>query len=167
MNRVILLIGGNEGSRFENIEKAKELISRNIGDVCTCSSCYESEPWGFVHQQNFINQVIELSTGLSAPDILILGQEIEQELGRKPKTQIGYEGRTMDIDILFFNEETLDLPELNIPHPKIQERLFTLLPLAEKWETLLHPVLGKTMQTLLDECTDSGWVQKITDSAVL
>lgn len=160
MNSVKLLIGGNEGNRLKNMHEVQELISTRIGKIDECSSCYESEPWGFAHQQNFLNQVLEVSTVLSVTEILTVGQQIEKELGRKPKTQVGYEGRTMDIDILFFNDETINLPQLTVPHPKIQERRFTLLPLAEKWSTLVHPVLGKTMHMLLDECKDMGWVEK-------
>ena len=161
MNSVLLLIGGNEGNRLVNIQEAKELMSTRIGIIEGGSSIYESEPWGFVHQQNFFNQVVEVSTALSASEILIVGLQIETELGRKPKTQSGYEGRTMDIDILFFNDEIIEIPQLTVPHPKIQERRFTLLPLAERWSQLGHPVLGKTMAELLDECDDAGWVRKV------
>lgn len=161
MNSVILLIGGNEGNRTENIYAAKALIGDRIGKITEFSSCYESEPWGFAHQQNFLNQVVEVSTTLLALDILNLAKQIEKELGRKPKTQAGYEGRTMDIDILFFNNEIIELPQLTVPHPKIQERRFTLLPLAERWGKLVHPILGKTMNMLLNECDDAGWVRKI------
>lgn len=160
MNSVILLVGGNEGNRFKNMQEATELIATRIGNIEECSSCYQSEPWGFVHQQNFLNQVMEVSTALSASEILTVALQIEKKLGRKQKTQNGYEGRTMDIDILFFNDETIELPQLTVPHPKIQERRFTLLPLAERWGALVHPLLGKTMIMLLDECTDAGWVEK-------
>ncbi len=160
MNSVILLIGGNEGNRTENIHAAKTLIGDRIGKIIEFSSCYESEPWGFAHQQNFLNQVVEVSTTLLALDILNLAKQIEKELGRKPKTPAGYEGRTMDIDILFFNDEIIELPQLTVPHPKIQERRFTLHPLAERWSQLVHPVLGKMMAELLDECDDAGWVEK-------
>lgn len=160
MNSVILLIGGNEGNRLKNMQEAMELMGTRIGKINKCSSIYESAPWGFAHQQNFLNQVVELSTALSAPEVLNVAKQIEKELGRKPKTRDGYEGRTMDIDILFFNDEIIELPLLIVPHPKIQERRFTLLPLAEGWANLVHPVLGKTMRILLDECADKGWVEK-------
>ncbi|SMO50881.1 2-amino-4-hydroxy-6-hydroxymethyldihydropteridinediphosphokinase [Saccharicrinis carchari] len=163
MNSVILLVGGNEGNILKNMQDAKMLISNRIGDVCICSAYYESEPWGFEHQQNFLNRVIELLTDLSVDEILLKAQQIEKELGRKPKTQKAYEGRTMDIDILFFNDETIELPRLSVPHPKIQERKFTLLPLAEHWGDLVHPVLGKTIKSLLRECQDQGWVEKVED----
>lgn len=161
MNSVILLIGGNEGNRLKNMQEVRELIGTRIGKINKYSSCYESEPWGFAHQQNFLNQVVEVSTTLSANEILMLALEMEKVLGRKPKTQVGYEGRTMDIDILFFNNETIELPQLTVPHPKIPVRRFTLLPLVEEWSQLVHPILGKTMVELLNECNDTGWVRKI------
>ncbi len=161
MNSLILLIGGNEGNRIENMHDAKVLIQERIGEIEISSSYYESEPWGFEHQQNFINQIIEVSTDLLPFEILKIGQCIEKELGRKPKTKIGYEGRTMDIDILFYNRATVTMPDLIIPHPKLHERKFTLLPLNEMWKNYIHPVFKKSVTILLDECDDNGWVKKL------
>ncbi|WP_066632189.1 2-amino-4-hydroxy-6-hydroxymethyldihydropteridine diphosphokinase [Labilibacter marinus] len=161
MHRVILLIGGNEGDRFLNISKAKNLIGKSIGCILQQSGNYESEPWGFEHQQNFINQVIEVNSTLSPNEILKEGQEIEKELGRKPKTKIGYEGRTMDIDILFYNEEIVNQEDLIIPHPKLHERKFTLLPLIERWADFKHPIFKKSLKQLGKECEDEGWVRLV------
>ncbi len=161
MNNVILLLGGNLGNRVELIQEAKNLISQNNCLIIKESAFYESEPWGFTHAQNFINQIIEIETE-SEPEILLLKtQHIEKVLGRKAKTKAGYEGRTMDIDILFFNSQILHQQNLIIPHPELHKRKFTLLPLVEQWETLIHPVLQKTSLELLASCADSCWVRKI------
>ncbi len=160
MNKVLLLIGGNEGDRVKNILHTNELISKYIGNIIKTSSMYESEPWGFNHQQNFINQVIEVSTNLSPNEVLKEGLLIEKKLGRKPKKKLGYEGRTMDVDILFYDNSILNENQLIIPHPKLHERKFTLLPLKEKWNDLIHPVFLKSIDSLNSECKDDGWVEK-------
>ena len=163
MHRVILLIGGNEGDRFGNVELVKALIQERIGNIVGASGNYESEPWGFEHQLNFVNQVVEVETTMRPEEILMSGQEIEKELGRKAKTTRGYEGRTMDVDILFYDELILNKTDLIIPHPKLHERKFTLLPLVECWSELVHPKLKTTMAGLLSECGDEGWVRKVNE----
>ncbi len=161
MDKVLLLIGGNEGDRFENIRLSKDLLEERIGKIIKQSGIYESEPWGFQHAQNFLNQVIEIECNMEAIDILKMTQDIEKTLGRKAKTTKGYEGRTMDIDILFYGKQIIQEEELTIPHPRLHERKFTLLPLVEKWEKLLHPILHQSMADLLIQCSDEGWVKKI------
>ncbi len=160
-NRVILLIGGNLGNRRELIHEAKILISENKHKIIQESSLYESEPWGFSHAQDFINQVIEINSASDPKTLMVENQLIEKTLGRKTKTRKGYEGRTMDIDILFFNDEIIQSTDLIIPHPKLHERKFTLLPLVEKWAGLIHPVFNKDMSTLFKECKDEGRVNRI------
>ncbi len=159
MTKVLLLLGGNEGNPTENIMQAQQLIAKNIGSIIKESGYYESEPWGFVHDQNFINKIIEIECSHTPQKLLELSQNIEKTLGRKAKTKTEYEGRTMDIDILFYDHSIINEPHLTIPHPKLHERKFTLLPLAEKWRNLNHPVLLKTIQELLTECKDEGWVR--------
>ncbi len=160
MYKVLLLIGGNEGDRIENIFQSKELIEQKIGVIIKQSGIYESEPWGFEHAQNFLNQVIEIESNKDSFEILKISQEIERILGRKAKTTLGYEGRTMDIDILFYGSEIIDTEKLTIPHPRLHERKFTLLPLVEKWENLLHPIFNLNAKDLLRDCKDEGWVKK-------
>ncbi|MCW3807383.1 2-amino-4-hydroxy-6-hydroxymethyldihydropteridine diphosphokinase [Plebeiibacterium marinum] len=161
MNKVLLLVGGNLGDRFSNLENVKALIEEKIGGVVEESSIYESEPWGFEHAQNFYNQVLEVESLYTEYEILDIAQEIERVMGRKAKTKTGYEGRPMDIDILFYNDLVFETERLTIPHPRLHERRFTLMPLAQKWNSLLHPVLNKTMEELLLECKDEGWVRKL------
>ncbi len=162
MHKVFLLIGGNEGNRTLNITWAHQLIESKIGRIIDKSSLYESEPWGFTHQQNFINQVLEVESAYSPLEILKQTQSIEKNLGRKTKTSTGYEGRTMDIDILYFDDQSVSLPNLIIPHPRLHERIFTLLPLVEKWADFIHPILKKSNQLLLNECNDTCWAKKFT-----
>ncbi len=160
MSKVLLLIGGNEGDRIDNIKQSKVLIEERIGLITSQSGIYESEPWGFEHAQNFLNQVIEVQCNKGAMVILAISQGIEKELGRRVKTTDGYEGRTMDIDILFYEDLIVNTERLVIPHPHLHKRKFTLLPLVEKWDNFLHPTLNKTMKELLFECNDEGLVKK-------
>jgi len=159
MSEILLLIGGNEGDRLENIDLSKKLIEEKIGIIVNQSGIYESEPWGFEHAQNFLNQVIEIQSDLNPFDILTVSQQIEKDLGRRAKTIQGYEGRTMDIDILFYGSEIINTEELTVPHPRLHERKFTLLPLEEKWKDFLHPVFNQTIKDLLLGCKDEGWVK--------
>jgi 2-amino-4-hydroxy-6-hydroxymethyldihydropteridine diphosphokinase len=154
MNRAYLLIGGNIGNRIKNIEEAVIGISLQIGEIITQSSLYESEPWGFEHAQNFINQVLQIETSLDANSLLETVLKIEKELGRTRSDNSGYQGRTIDIDILFFNDEIINSDNLIIPHPHLHKRMFTLLPLAEMSENMIHPTLNKSIKELIIDCTD-------------
>ena len=155
MNNAILLIGGNLGNRLENIFKTIEYIKERIGIITQSSSIYESEPWGFNAEYCFLNVVVVVKTSLSPESLLEKIHEIEQLMGR---TRIcnGYASRTMDIDILFFNEDVIDTPTLTVPHPRLHERRFVLLPLVEIMPNKTHPVLQKNIKELLAECSDYG-----------
>ncbi|NPA36359.1 MAG: 2-amino-4-hydroxy-6-hydroxymethyldihydropteridine diphosphokinase [Chlorobi bacterium] len=161
MGRLILLLGGNEGDTKKILSHAQNMLNDEIGPVQEISSLYESEPWGFKARQNFINQVIEIDCSLEPDEILKKTQQIEKKLGRTLKSTNGYSSRIIDIDILFYNNISHDTQELKIPHPQLHKRLFTLLPLSEKWNDLIHPVIKKEVGQLLTECDDSGWVKKI------
>lgn len=143
------------------LNSAKKLITSEIGRVRSSSAVYESEPWGFVTDTLFLNQVLLVNTSLDAQDLLTKLQEIEKKLGRTRKSAGSYTSRTIDIDILFFDEAILSLPKLKIPHEQIQNRRFTLVPLAEIAPGLQHPVLKKSCLRLLKECKDSGKVWKL------
>lgn len=159
MHHVILLLGGNLGNVELTLIQARDLIIEEIGEIVLASDLYESEPWGFEHAQNFLNQVIEVKSEYSPKEILKITQGIEKELGRKQKTSTYYEGRLIDIDILFYDDKIIDLAELRIPHPKLHERKFTLLPLNEKWSDLEHPILKKKIAELTKECIDTCWAR--------
>jgi 2-amino-4-hydroxy-6-hydroxymethyldihydropteridine diphosphokinase len=160
MNTQILLLGGNQGDVICSLKKSIDLLSERLGQPILVSDYYESEAWGFEAEQNFINQVVEFKSDLKPIELLNFTQKIEQELGRKTKTGTHYESRPIDIDILFFNEERIELPRLIVPHPKLHERRFTLLPLLDHWANYIHPTFQKNISQLTESCTDDGMVQK-------
>ncbi len=162
MNTVVLLIGGNEGERLMFLQQAVEQIEKRVGEVLKKSSIYETEPWGFSAEQNFLNQALVVSTGKSPQETLKECLQIEENLGRQRLSE-GYASRTMDIDILFFNEEIIQTTELEIPHPRLHQRLFVLLPLVEIMPDFIHPVLKKNISALLENCQDMLKVSKIKE----
>ncbi|MDR3134313.1 MAG: 2-amino-4-hydroxy-6-hydroxymethyldihydropteridine diphosphokinase [Prevotellaceae bacterium] len=157
----VLLLGGNQGDCAGLLRQARGLLSQQAGKIVQQSSLYESEPWGFSSPDWFTNQVVEIETTLSPQQLLSITQQIEKTLGREKPQGARYASRTMDIDILFFDKEIIDTPELIIPHPRLHERLFTLLPLDEIMPDMEHPVLKKTIRALLQACEDAGRIRKI------
>lgn len=160
MNTAYLLIGGNLGERKENLQSAQLLIERHCGPVVNNSAVYETAAWGNTNQPSFLNQVLEIKTSLTARQLIRKILKIEKMMGRVRKEKLG--PRTIDIDILFFNNEISDLRFLKIPHPELQNRRFALLPLAEIAATLIHPALKKSIAQLLKECPDTLEVKKYT-----
>jgi 2-amino-4-hydroxy-6-hydroxymethyldihydropteridine diphosphokinase len=153
MKKVYLLLGGNLNDRESLIGKARDAISQKIGKILDQSSVYETEPWGFSANDQFLNQVVIVETTIQ-PNLLlqaILG--IEKELGRT-RSLNGYESRLIDIDILFYESEIISHDNLTIPHPRIHERMFTLKPLQEVNGSFVHPVLKKSIHQLVAECPD-------------
>lgn len=162
MDTITILLGGNIGNTQQYIIDAEKHIIDQIGCIQKSSSIYESEPWGFNSDQWFLNKVIQITSyKLQVTQILDICQKIEKELGRVVKTSTDYESRPIDIDILFFNTEIINLPQLIIPHPKLHLRRFTLLPLQEIMNDFIHPVFNKTIEDLIDECEDTGICRKL------
>jgi len=162
ITEVHILLGSNMGDRIHTIESACRKIESECGKITKRSSLYESEPWGFESETRFVNQVIVIETGLTPTELLDKTMDIEKALGRKrDKSAKGYSSRTIDIDILFFGSEQMSTERLVIPHPRITQRRFTLIPLAEISPDLVHPTEHKTMAELLDECPDKSVVEKI------
>ena len=159
MNSAFLLFGSNIGDAIINIENAiKHLNSREI-DFVRKSSMYETEPWGFQAEQTFINQVSEVKTLKSAKDLLKTILDIESQMGRMRNGE-NYSSRIIDIDILYFNNEVINEEELQIPHPRLHLRNFTLVPLNEIAANYTHPVFNKTNTQLMGSCTDNMQVKK-------
>ena len=158
MNTVYIQLGSNIGERESFIAKSMEQIEENIGEIITESSIFETIPWGNKNQNNFLNAVIKIRTPFDAFKILQKSQKIENNLGRVRKEKWGE--RTIDIDILFYNNKIINTTKLNIPHPLIQQRKFVLVPLSEIAPNYIHPIFKKSISTLLSECKDN---QKILD----
>jgi 2-amino-4-hydroxy-6-hydroxymethyldihydropteridine diphosphokinase len=159
-NYVFLGLGTNLGDREANLTKAQELIRKSIGSIDSCSDIYETEPWGFQSENNFLNMVISVHTELKPADLLKKLLNIEDQLGRIRDSH-QYISRTMDIDILLYRNTVINKRDLKIPHPLIQDRRFVLVPLCEIAPEMIHPVLNKTFAVLLKECRDEREVKKI------
>ena len=139
-HQVFLGLGSNLGDRQANIQRAIDLISERVGEVIRRSSLIESEPWGFESENKFLNGVILCETTLTPRQVLRKTQKIERDMGRKKKTvncQLStvncqlYSDRPIDIDILLYDDLTVDEPDLKIPHPLMLERDFVMIPLKE------------------------------------
>jgi 2-amino-4-hydroxy-6-hydroxymethyldihydropteridine diphosphokinase len=157
MAEVYLLLGSNEGKPLQNLEKALLLLAARCGPIIKQSSVYQTEAWGIKDQPAFLNQAILIRTALTPLDLLSALKHIETETGRIETTKWG--PRVIDIDILFYDNEVIDLPQLKIPHPYIQQRRFTLVPMQQIAPDFLHPVLHKTMAELLKDCEDTSEVK--------
>ncbi len=158
MNRAFLLTGGNLGDREKNLAQARELINLYCGTVVRTSSLFETAAWGKTDQPAFLNQALEIHTALNAKQLIRRILKTEKMMGRVRHEKYG--PRTIDIDILLFNNEKHHYHFLKIPHPELANRRFALLPLVEIAPGLQHPVLNKTIAELLQECPDPLEVKK-------
>ena len=152
-----LSLGSNMGDRQKNLDKALDFLSQRLR-VSQISSIYESDPIGNTEQPRFLNMVCHVYTRLTPQGLLTLAKGIESKLGRSPgKTNAP---RPIDIDILLYDREVVETPELVIPHPRMTERAFVLVPLVEITPDLMHPVIGKTARELLLAITEKQGVFK-------
>jgi 2-amino-4-hydroxy-6-hydroxymethyldihydropteridine diphosphokinase len=158
MNVAYLLTGGNIGNRLQQLSDAKDAIAENCGVISNASAVYETEAWGLKDQEKFLNQALELQTNLDAEKLLQCILNVEQTLGRK--RQMKYGPRTIDIDILLFNNDIIRTDNLIVPHPELPNRRFALECLAQIAAGVIHPVLHKSIGQLLTECTDPLKVYK-------
>ncbi len=147
MPTAYLGIGSNLGNRKENCRNAISHLVESGIKVLSTSSMIETAPWGIKDQPLFINMAIKLQTALTPEDLLLLLKKTEITLGRVPGPRWG--ARIIDLDILFYNNLVMDTAELKIPHPEIMRRYFVLKPLAEIAPDLIHPVLKKSILSLL------------------
>lgn len=151
-HQAFVLLGSNQGNREQFLQQATELMIRHCGRLEKKSAVYETAAWGKEDQPSFLNQVVVLRTTFS-PDVLMSTLlEIEQELGRIRTEKLG--PRTIDLDLLFYDQLVHQSAIVTIPHPSIPLRRFVLIPLAELAPLKVHPVLKKTIRTLLKECAD-------------
>ena len=160
MNKAYLLTGGNEGDRYLNMQQARANIEHICGQLLQVSSWYETAPWGKTDQADFLNQVLLIETKWNPRELLKAIFLIEEKGGRIRTVKNA--PRTIDIDILFYDQLVIEKPGLSIPHPRIADRRFVLEPLNEIAPEFEHPVLRKTIHQLLLECTDELAVKKIS-----
>lgn len=159
MVKVFLLLGSNLGDRFAYLRQAIAGIAEQIGTVTQQSSVYETQAWGKTDEADYLNQVLLVETTLMADELLHAILDIELQLGRKRIEKWG--ARTIDIDILFYSDTIINKPDLIIPHPELQNRRFTLEPLAEIAPDMLHPILKMSMLQLKNNLQDCLIVKKL------
>lgn len=159
MNVAYLCLGGNMGNREVALKTAISTINNLAGKVVSESTIYETEAWGVTNQQAYLNQCIGIETKLTSNELINKLLSIEKELGRVRNLYHTYEPRTIDIDILFFNNDIINTENLIAPHPRLHLRKFVLVPLAEIASEFIHPVLNKTISVLLKECPDESEVK--------
>lgn len=160
MQLVYFLLGSNLGDRNEYLKEALLHLQNDVGKIVRVSSVYETQSWGIENLPDYLNQVAEMETLFLPTEILKKTQAIEEIFHRQRTKK--WQSRTIDIDVLFFGNSVVDLPGLKIPHPQIQNRLFTLVPLNELIPDFIHPVLKKTIQELRQEVKDGLLVKKYT-----
>ncbi|MCY1723454.1 2-amino-4-hydroxy-6-hydroxymethyldihydropteridine diphosphokinase [Prolixibacteraceae bacterium Z1-6] len=160
MHKVYLGIGGNIGNKQQNFEKVLELINKQLGKIILSSSIYETPPWGFHSDDPFWNQVLLIETILEAEELLWRINAIEDKFERK-RGEERYSSRQMDIDILYFNDDYYETKTLIVPHPKIHERKFVLVPLAEIAPDYKHPLRRLTNLQMLENCRDDSIIKKV------
>lgn len=153
-NRAFIALGSNIEPRDQYLREAMQMVSHQGGSVRQQSPMYETAPVGYVDQASFLNMVMEIETTLSSMALLTICQGIERELGRVRTIDKG--PRTVDLDILLFNDENSDLEKLLLPHPRMHERAFVLVPLCDIAPTLIHPTSGQSMKSLLRNLSEEA-----------
>ncbi|MDF9796791.1 2-amino-4-hydroxy-6-hydroxymethyldihydropteridine diphosphokinase [Catalinimonas alkaloidigena] len=149
---IYLLLGSNLGDRLQVLADTQKEIEKTVGAITKASNVYETEPWGVSNQPSFYNQVVKIDSELSPHKLLNSIQLIEYKIG---KIKLGkWRERLIDIDILYYDQLLIDDEELTLPHPEIQNRRFTLVPMCELNPDFIHPVFNKSQVELLANCPD-------------
>lgn len=165
MNRITttyIALGSNQGDKLNLLKKAIHEIYKTIGDVTRVSKVYKTPAWGF-EGEDFLNAVLEVKTRFSAELTLEKLLSIELELGRIRVKDKGYQARTIDLDILFYGDETITTEVLTVPHPKLTERNFVLYPLADVAPGLIHPTLNQSISSLVKSSKDESPIEVSSD----
>lgn len=154
-NKIVLSIGSNQGDRKSLIQQAIDTINREVATVVSVSKLYESPSWGF-ESEPFYNCAILVHTSKSASKILKALLKIEKKLGRIRTEETGYKSRTIDIDIISFNNDIIETEVLNVPHPQMQNRMFVLVPMKDLQTEFFHPISKQNIQELIANCPDKS-----------
>jgi 2-amino-4-hydroxy-6-hydroxymethyldihydropteridine diphosphokinase len=162
MNKAYLLLGSNMGDKSGYLNQATRLLEGSGCAIIQKSHVYEAEAWGHREQDAFLNQVLLIETDLKPEHLLTTVLDLELQMGRQRFDK--WHQRIIDIDILFYEDRRINLPDLNVPHPHIAERRFTLVPLAEIARDFVHPECNKTMKEMLEECSDPLYVRIYQDN---
>lgn len=162
MAKVYFSLGSNQGDRMVSLVKATKLIDMLIGRVLLFSPVVESEPWGFEAETNFLNMALMVETELAPQQVLAGMLEIENILGRK-RSGAGYVSRSIDIDILFYDDKQINEDKLVIPHPLLHMRQFVLEPLHAIAPDFIHPVFNATISDLLSQLNRTGPVLVVVE----
>jgi 2-amino-4-hydroxy-6-hydroxymethyldihydropteridine diphosphokinase len=149
---VFISLGGNLGNTLEIFKNSYLEIEKKIGHIHTFSNIYQTAAWGKTDQADFLNQVIQVETELSAAHLMDQIVDIEQFFGRQ--RDVNWGPRTLDLDILFYEDKIINTPDLTIPHPHFIHRRFVLIPMAEIAPLFVHPVEKKSMIELLEQTND-------------
>lgn len=161
---IYLLLGSNLGDRMQVLSDTRTFIENSVGTIEKASFIYETEPWGVSNQPSFYNQALKIQTALSPHDLLKGLQDIEQKVG---KIKLGkWRERLIDVDILYYDQLVIDDGELTLPHPEIQNRKFTLVPMCELDADFIHPVFNQSQKELLINCADKLNVWPLKSSLV-
>ena len=147
------------GDRMANLERGLKLLGERIR-LARASSIYETEPWGFAEQPAFLNCIVEGETSASPEEVLQTLKESEKMVGRRATFAWG--PRVFDADLLFFGDQVVDSPHLQVPHPRIRERAFVLVPMAEIAPNFLHPVLGVTVEAMAEDVEGREGVRRFS-----
>ena len=151
--RVFIALGTNIGDRLANFQTAKAMLPESV-EIVQESSVYETEPWGYADQPDFLNQVIEVRTSLEPIELLTTLKGIEKVMGRQNTIRNG--PRIIDLDILFYGQHVIHENTLHIPHPELHKRAFVLVPLVEIAPDFIHPVRGKPVKAFLSDIDTAG-----------
>lgn len=153
--KAFLSLGSNLGTRLEALKDAIVRIQSGAGFLVSCSSIYETEPWGFKAEQAFLNMVVEIESSLDPEDLMNELLRIEQLMGRE-RAEAGYASRLIDLDILLIDGRVFSGKVLQLPHPRMHLRNFVLVPLAEIAPEIIHPIFNRTIQSILYDCPDQS-----------
>ena len=158
MSKAVIALGSNIGDRLQFLKKAVDYI-KLLGNISTISPLYDTSPYGFTEQPNFLNAVLLLDTSLSATDLLYHLKKIEKNVGRKNRMRWG--PREIDLDIILYDEMEIHTTSLTIPHPDFSQRIFVLRPLVDVAPNLKIPRSQETIQEILNKCQDKTIIQLI------